>query len=426
MRKTGLYGLLLLFVADAHCSGPSEVALSTRSAALVDHQTNDIGPLPRTIGLGREPREHRRRLDTRESWAAKAQAAGEAAYDAAYKQWVGNFTIPAQVIAVAKQPQLCSRMPGTVVDGCKRGVRAQVAFCKQALRDQIAKCKQDVRDGIDRCKKRKPSWQDWTCEIDRLKMLTKCESQRVDIPFCELDRLNSACCEGTRPQLVGMCAAGMSQKELQKASDKVQAICKIGSSIAKSALKSYLSGAAVGVLNDIQSVKEIGEGVAYVQKFGDKVDEYKKWSDGIVAAAEGRMAEAQKALASVASEVNVNINNAVAWKAAIEAAAAKKIDRFMTDAVTIVGDLDAIEKAVDTIDKLQGVANDLRAIKKAAEDCVTVPYGISPQTYPGWKDVNSRASLEAAVAKYKTVYKESLKKAAECRAVTLRVRRLGL
>ncbi|KAH7041493.1 uncharacterized protein B0I36DRAFT_358658 [Microdochium trichocladiopsis] len=430
MLKTTLFGLILflpsLALGQGVGSSNPDTDLLIAERGLIENQDIEIGPLPRTIGLAPEGRRPRDRRVSQGYWFAKAQAAGQEAYNAQYKQWVGNYSLPAKVIAVAKQPQLCSKLPRTVVDGCKKGVRAQVAYCKQALRDTIAKCKQDVRDGIARCKKRKPFYQAWTCEVDRLKMLTKCETQRYDIPFCEFDRINSVCCEGTRPQLAGMCAAGMSRDQLQKQSDKVQAICKIGSAIAKSAVKSYISGAALGVLNEVKSVKEIGETVAYAQKFGEKVNEYKKWSEGMIAAAEGRMADAQKALISLAPEINANINDAIKWKAAAEAAMKGQIDRFMTNAVTLVGDLNAVQEAVDTIEKLQGVADDLRAIKEAAEECVSVPYGISPKTYPGWKDVYSQESLEAAVAKYKTVYKEALQKAAKCRSVTIRVRRLGV
>lgn len=173
------------------------------------------------------------------SWAEKARQAGEAAYRSSWQQWVAVFSSVTDTVAVAQQPLLCPRLTGSAVDGCKRGVRAQVAYCKQTLRDSIANCKNDVRGWIDSCKKRKK----WipggsaTCEVQRPGKMAECESRRYNIPLCEVDRLSAGCCEGTRQQLQGMCAAGVSPAQLQAQIQKVQAACAIATALAKSAIK---------------------------------------------------------------------------------------------------------------------------------------------------------------------------------------------
>lgn len=173
------------------------------------------------------------------SWAERARKSGEAAYRSSWQQWVAVLGRATDTVAITQQAQLCPRLTGSAVDGCKRGVRAQVAYCKQALRDNIAKCKDDVRRWVDKCKKR-DKWipgGSAACELQRPGKMAECEGRRVNIPLCEVDRLSATCCEGTRSQLQGMCAAGVSPARLQAQIQKVQAACAIATALAKSAIK---------------------------------------------------------------------------------------------------------------------------------------------------------------------------------------------
>lgn len=174
-----------------------------------------------------------------DSWAERARKSGEEAYLASWQLWVTTLGKATDTVAIAQQPQLCTQLTSSTVDGCKKGVRAQAAYCKQALRDKIANCKEDVGRWVDNCKKNNRFNLGW-CEAQRPGKMLACESQRLDIPFCELNRLTASCCEGTRPQLQGMCAAGLSPAKLQEQSQKVQAICSIATALAKSAIKSCM------------------------------------------------------------------------------------------------------------------------------------------------------------------------------------------
>lgn len=189
-----------------------------------------------------------RRIVGRDSWAERARKSGEDAYLASWQLWVRTLGKATDTVAIAQQPQLCTQLTSSTVDGCKQGVRAQVAYCKQALRDRIASCKDDVRRWIDKCKKKNP-FNFGSCEVQRPAKMLTCESQRIDIPFCELNRLTASCCEGTRPQLQGMCAAGLSPAKLQEQSQKVQAICSIATALAKSAIKSCMYSLSPSLLH---------------------------------------------------------------------------------------------------------------------------------------------------------------------------------
>lgn len=203
----------------------------------LDDDPTDSQALPSTIEPPAVAVDRRADLN---GWAERARKSGEAAYRSSWQQWVAALGRATDTIAIAQQAQLCPRLTGSAVDGCKRGVRAQVAYCKQALRDNIANCKDDVRRWIDGCKKSKkwiPGHSAW-CEGQRPGKMAECEGRRVNIPLCEVDRLSVTCCEGTRTQLQGMCAAGVSPAQLQAQIQQVQAACAIATALAKSAIKS--------------------------------------------------------------------------------------------------------------------------------------------------------------------------------------------
>lgn len=153
---------------------------------------------------------------------------------------------------------------------------------------------------------------------------------------------------------------------------------------------------------------------------------YETWANGLTAAAEGRLAEAQKALGSLASEISPSINNAVAWSAAAEAAVSRNVDKFLANAANAAGEIDQIKIAKANIGKLQAVANDIKAIQTAAIECAKVPLRITSDEYAGWKTVSSWETLRAAVDEYKQVYGRALFDAARCRAIVNRVGRLAL
>lgn len=176
----------------------------------------------------------------------------------------------------------------------------------------------------------------------------------------------------------------------------------------------------------MQSIKQLGQTVQVINKLQATREEYKKWSNGLTAAAEGRLAEAQNALGSLASQISPSINNAVAWAAAAEAAVTRNVDGFLANAAKAAGEIAQIKIAKDNIDALKSVANDIKAIQTQATECAKVPRSITPDAYPGWNSVYSQETLNSAVNEYKKVYTQTLFAAAKCRAVVVRASRLVL
>lgn len=176
----------------------------------------------------------------------------------------------------------------------------------------------------------------------------------------------------------------------------------------------------------MQSIKQLGQTVQVVKKLQATRGEYKKWADGLTAAAEGRLAEAQKALGSLASQISPSISNAVAWAAAAEAAVTRNVDGFLANASKAAGEIAQIKIAKDSIDALKSVANDIKVIQAQANECAKVPLSITPNEYPGWNSVSSWETLNAAVNEYKKAYTQTLFAAAKCRAVVVRASRLVL
>lgn len=176
----------------------------------------------------------------------------------------------------------------------------------------------------------------------------------------------------------------------------------------------------------MQSVQQLGQTVQVIKNIETTRAKYKTWANGLTAAAEGRLAEAQKSLGSLATEISPSINDAVAWSAAAEAAVSRNVDKFLANAANAAGEIDQIKIAKDSIGELKAVANEIKAIQTAAVECAKVPHSITPDAYSGWKTVSSWETLSAAVDQYKQVYSRTLFDAARCRAVVDRAGRLAL
>lgn len=58
-----------------------------------------------------------------------------------------------------------------------------------------------------------------------------------------------------------MCSAGVSPQAIQQQLQQVQGTCQIVTALAKTAIKSYFFGAVIGALGEINTVKQIGDGV---------------------------------------------------------------------------------------------------------------------------------------------------------------------
>jgi len=230
-------------------------------------------------------------------WRKYAQDKATTALVKSYSTIYTSLQLPVTIIQNIAQPGICDKITHSTIDTCKKGVRANVAYCKQALRDQIATCKHDARRKIDGCKKSK-AWYDATgkaaCEATRPALMLKCEIERIDIPLCEIDRLTAARCEATRPQAQALCYSGLPPKKIQKAVQSIQSNCAIATALAKAAVKSYLSGQVVGILGQLQTVKEIGQGVKIIDNIQSAQKNFNNIAEGVTAAAEGRIADATK------------------------------------------------------------------------------------------------------------------------------------
>lgn len=355
-----------------------------------------------------------------------AQREGRKAFYQAWQGYMKTFTKTVSVIETARRPDLCSTITRSVVDTCKRGVRTQVAFCKQSLREKVDQCKRNVNDKIDQCKRkyRKYDPRKAGCEPRYRPETWKCEALRVDLPFCEFDRLTSPCCEAFRTQAEAMCSAGVSTASIQKQIQSIQTTCSIGTGLAKAATKSWLTGQALGVVTQLHSIKEIGDTVEAIQKVDQTRANMEKWAEGLAAAAQGNMAEAQGKLRSLLPQISVPIDNAANWAEAAQAVVEKNVDGALTKVANAAGEVQAIQSAKSTIKSLKTVADDVKAIQTAARQCAKVPKNITPEGYPGWKRATSKKNIDAAVAEYKRFFTKKLEAAAECKAVVVRAQRV--
>jgi copper chaperone CopZ len=220
-----------------------------------------------------------------------------------------------------------------------------------------------------------------------------------------------------------MCSSGFSAANIQKQVQNLQGVCSVATALAKSAAKSYLSGQVLGVITELQSIKEVGDTVQIIGKVQRTRAEYEKWADGLEAAAQGRLQEAAQALSSLAPQISPDIRNTVAWVEAAQAVVTKNVDSFLGKLASVAGEIDLVMVAKEDIDKLRTVANDIGAIQAAAQQCAKVSTSITPQAFPGWKDVVSQATLETAVAAYERSFREPLIAAARCQAVYMRASR---
>lgn len=254
--------------------------------------------------------------------------------------------------------------------------------------------------------------------------IPKCENSRIDVPLCEVDRLTAACCERLRSQAGAMCSAGVLTALILKQVQSAQAMCSVATGLTKTAMKSYLSGQALGLLTQSESIKAIRDTEQVLKRADQTRAQFEHWSSGLKAVAEGRMNEAQKSLGSLASQILPGVGNAVAWADAAQVAVSKNIDTFLAKAAIAAGGLGAIEDARETIAKLRNVADNISAVKKAAEQCAKLLDFIQPEQYSGWQSVTSQAGVEAAVKAYKKKFDKPLYEAAKCHAVVTRAMRV--
>ena len=388
--------------------------------------TGEDPPLPEFLSTsGLEARQAQETTASKNDWAEIAQQQGLNFLMKTWKTQTSELARAVKGIDLARQPRLCPAITGSIIDSCKKGVRTQVAYCKQSPRDIIANCKGDVGRSVDRCKKTaKWPWQKLECEARRPPGMLKCESKRLDVPFCELDRLTASCCEGMRQHTSAMCRTECSIAEIQKQVQSAQAMCSVATGLAKVAMKTYLSGQALGLITQLESVKTIGGTIQVIRKAEQTRSQFDKWASGLEAAAQGRMQDAQEALGSLASQIAPSISDRVAWMNSAQAVVARNVDEFVTKAFKAAGEIEAIQSARRSIKTLKDVVNDINAIRTAAVKCATVPKAIWPSEYSGWRQVKSGTDVEAAVEAYKRKVVKPLRAAAECQAVVIRVQRL--
>lgn len=86
--------------------------------------------------------------------------------------------------------------------------------------------------------------------------------------------------------------------------------------------------------------------------------------------------DAQNSLGSLASQISPGVGNAVAWADAAQAAVTNNIDAFLAKVAVATGELETIEDARETTAKLKDIADNISAVKKAAEQCAKVPRSI--------------------------------------------------
>ncbi|KAF4244387.1 hypothetical protein CNMCM8980_010199 [Aspergillus fumigatiaffinis] len=390
-----------------------------------------------------------------------------------------------QPVRVVRGISNCDSTSRSIVDSCKRGVRTQVAGCKQKLKDDIATCKNDVGPKIDKCKrevsdrvasckdkvnsavaecmanvgrtidkckKKKPlnlgtceaqrpflkagcavgklgvpscefgRTETAACEAKRGGLLLKCETDRINIPLCEFDRLTATCCEGTRDLSRSMCRAGFSVEAIQQEIQKIQARCAIATAIAKSATKSYLSGQAIGLLSELKAVKEVGDSIQMVNKLQKTQKELTSIANGVIAAAEGRINDADSLLSSLKG-LPAPVSNAESWAKAAQAVINGKIDSALGSACGAVAELQAIKTAVDKIEKLKSLGNDLKKIQEGVKKCALANHLI-PANFRPFQNLRVRSDINRALSEYRKLVEAPLKQLAECKAVGQRIDRL--
>jgi hypothetical protein len=298
----------------------------------------------------------------------------------------------------------------------------QVASCKQTEKDKISRCKNDVRKKVDQCKKK--VWIPTGCELRYRPELLKCEPSRINVSLCEVDRLTAVCCEGLRQQARGLCSAGLSVGSIQKQVQSVQAKCSIATGLAKASMKSYLSGQVLVLITQLESVRTLGDTVRVIRKAEEARADFEKWASGLEAVANGEIRDAQKALGSLATQIQPELSKSVSYADAAQAIVTKNVDRLLAKVANAAGDLEAIQTAKQSIAGLRTVANDLKAIQTAAKQCAQVPKNIQPKGFPGWKAVTSEEEVDAAVNAFRGKFEEPLYAAARCQAVVVRVERL--
>jgi len=357
-----------------------------------------------------------------------AEEKGRQAYEQAWAKYLKQFSKLKAMpnINMAHRPELCSVIARSVVDSCKKGVKSQVALCKQSSKGDIAQCKNDLKASIDQCKKRYKPWdpRKAACEARRAPGMAKCEAHRIDVPLCEFDRLTAGCCESTRPLASTICNAGISTEKIQRQIQSIQASCSIVTGLAKAVTKSYLTGQVLGVIIQLESVKDIGDTVQAIRKVDQTRKEMERWANGLEAAAEGKMQEAVSALGPLASQISPSIGNTMKWAEAAQTVVTKNVDAALVKLVGAADELQAIKSAKSSIETLRTVANDIGAIRSAARKCTRVPKAITPQGYPHCENVRSEKMLIAAVEAYKRAFTGPLKAAAECQAVVVRADRV--
>lgn len=359
-------------------------------------------------------------------WPSRAEKKGREVYDQVWEEYVSGFTKVTSVIKTVKHPWLCLQITRSIVDTCKRGVDTQVAFCKKSTKEKVDQCKRNAQAKVDECKRKYKSWdpRKAACEAFHRPKVPACDLKRFDLPFCELDRLTKTCCEGYRPQATVLCAGGISPLTIQKHIQSLQAKCSIGTGLAKAATKSWMTGQVIGVLTQLQSVKEIADTVEAIRKVDQTRADVEKWGDGLAAAAQGNMKEAQEKLGSLIPRISTSAADAMRWIELAKAAVDKNVDALFNKAINAVGEVEAIRSAKSTIQALKTAADDIKAIQAAAKRCARVPRSITPGRFPGWKNVDSQQKLNSAVRAYKELLGTKLKAAAQCEAVVVRTRRL--
>ncbi|KAJ5357986.1 hypothetical protein N7541_005144 [Penicillium brevicompactum] len=100
-----------------------------------------------------------------------------------------------------------------------------------------------------------------------------------------------------------------------------------------------------------------------------------------------------------------------------------KADAALGSAIGAVAELQAIQKAVATIEKLKGVEKNLQEIKKAAEKCALAPK-FTPANFPAFRNLKQRTDINKAMVEYRKFVEVPVKQLAECKAVGERINRL--
>ncbi|KAJ5335319.1 hypothetical protein N7452_007722 [Penicillium brevicompactum] len=396
----------------------------------------------------------------------------------------GVLSLPAKLVGGIAN---CNSVSRSAVDSCKKGVKAQVAFCKQKQKDTIATCKKDIAKKVDECKRRvrdrvatckdnankavsnclaevgrtidkckkkakdpfskgaceakRPGLkagcvlgklnvpkcefggaQSAACEVSRGTINAKCEFDRINIPLCEFDRLTAGCCEGARASAQANCQAGLSKERVQEKMDAIQQKCAILTAIAKAATKSYLTGQSIAFLGQLSAVKEIGQGIQMVDKLQKTQKQFESIANGVTAVAEGRINDANSLLSSLKG-LPAPISTAQAWANTAQAVINGKADAALGSAIGAVAELQAIQKAVATIEKLKGVQKNLQEIKKAAEKCALAPK-FTPANFPAFRNLKQRTDINKAMVEYRKFVEVPVKQLAECKAVGERINRL--